>query len=125
MGCGNVFVVGDVDGCELFLVFFEDDGLSVFDIVINFKEDIVVLLFLSGIIGYFKGVILMYYNLILCGSIMCFKGFFSFDEIMVFLVFFLFFYSYGMVVIMLMGFYCGSIIIIMLWFEWEKFFYVF
>lgn len=121
LGRGNVFVIGDVDGCESLSVLLEDDGSSVPDVTINPKEDIAVLPFSSGTTGLPKGVMLTHHNLISCGSIMHSKGFLSFDETTVILAFLPFFHSYGMVAIMSMGLHCGSAIITMPRFEREKF----
>ena len=121
LGRGNVFVIGDVDGCESLSVLLEDDGSSVPDVTINPKEDTAVLPFSSGTTGYPKGVILTHHNLVSCGSIMLSKGFLSFDETTVLLAFLPFFHSYGMVAIMSMGLHCGTSIITMPRFEREKF----
>lgn len=70
IGKDNVFVVGEVDGYQLILEFFKDDGLSVLEFFIDLKEDIVVIFFLSGMIGYFKGVMFIYCNFVVCGFMM-------------------------------------------------------
>lgn len=61
-----MFVIGEVEGCELWVFFFSDDGMVFLDnVVINLKEDICVMLYFSGIIGFFKGVMFIYYNIVL------------------------------------------------------------
>ena len=80
LGRENVFVVGDVDGCESVSVLLKDDGSSVPEVTNNPpREDAAVIPFSSGATGHPKGVVLTHYNLIACGSIMRAKGFLSFD----------------------------------------------
>ena len=121
LGRENVFVIGDVDGCESLSVLLQDDGSSVPDVTVNPKEDIAVLPFSSGTTGHPKGVMLTHYNLVSCGSIMRTEGFLSFSDTTVLLAFLPFFHVYGMVAIMSMGLHCGSTIITMSRFERDKF----
>ena len=121
LGRENVFVIGDVDGCESLSVLLQDDGSSVPDVTVNPKEDIAVLPFSSGTTGQPKGVMLTHYNLVSCGSIMRTEDFLSFSETTVLLAFLPFFHVYGMVAIMSMGLHCGSTIITMSRFERDKF----
>lgn len=121
LGRENVFVVGDVDGCESVSVLLKDDGSSVPEVTINPKEDAAVIPFSSGTTGHPKGVVLTHYNLIACGSIMRAKGFLSFDETTVLLAFLPFFHSFGMVANMSMGLHSGSSLVTMPRFEREKF----
>ena len=121
LGRENVFVIGDVDGCESVSVLLKDDGFNVPDVAINPKEDTAVIPFSSGTTGHPKGVMLTHYNLVSCGSIMRAQGFLSFDETTIILAFLPFFHSYGMVAIMSMGLHSGSTIIGMPRFDRDKF----
>lgn len=121
LGRENVFVVGEVDGCESVSVLLKDDGSSFPAVSINPRDDLAVIPFSSGTTGHPKGVMLTHYNLISCGSIMRGKGCLSFDETTVLLAFLPFFHSYGMVAIMSMGLCSGSTIISMPRFDRDKF----
>lgn len=88
-----VIVVGEVLGCELLLFFFVDDGIVFLEFVfINLKKDIVVLLFLSGMIGLFKGVMIIYYNFVVGLFVLFLCDVFFVD--LVVLILFLFYYIY-------------------------------
>lgn len=96
VGINIVYVVGEVENCELFLFLFEDEGEDFLENVeINVREDVVCLLYLSGIIGFLKGVMFIYYNLIVEVLIVIYDSFMlNNDELVVFGLLF-FFYIFG------------------------------
>lgn len=75
-----MFVFGDdvEDGYDLVLIFFNDDGLSLLYVMFNLKEDLVIFLYFSGISGFLKCVMVIYYNLVVLGCIVIVYGFMDF-----------------------------------------------
>lgn len=83
LGIENLYVIGDDwddDNCDLVLIFFKDDGLGLLFIIFYLRDDLVILLFLSGVGGFFRGVMLIYYNLVVLGCIVSMDGFLDLKE---------------------------------------------
>lgn len=116
MGVEEIFMF-DLSDFSLFLNLL---GVLFVDQVVVDLDDIVVLFYFLGIMGFFKGVMFMYCNFVVnfvqCEVVM------KIDEGEMVFFFLLFFYIYGMQVLM-NGVFCqGGKVVIMLCFDFEQFF---
>lgn len=119
----EIFVFGEAEGATPFADLLKSDG-QLPDIVINPKEDIVVLPYSSGTTGLPKGVMLTHYNLV--ANIVQTQGLQDVSpnpitDKDVLLGLLPFYHIYGMVVIMLYAAYEGATVVSMPRFDLEQF----
>lgn len=89
----------------MFFEIFNGDGeISFLVVELNLEEDLVILLFFFGLFGLLKGVMIMYYNLIVLGFIVKFEGMLNFNENFKILILIFFYCVFGMIVVLLMSF---------------------
>jgi len=118
-GIEEVFVFGNLEGATPFESLLADTDLPVPDVVINPKNDLVVLPYSSGTTGLPKGVMLTHHNLV--SNMKQMDGLDYFYESDTLIAVLPMFHIYGLVVVLNMGLYKGATIITMPRFELEAF----